>query len=147
MTKFNLNNFILNKWYHFTYNNDDIKSILNLEEYLLIPSVESFIKNVIEPLIKQALINKDLRISIITKFFDGTSYRSITSLKTFKIENINELSYIVTFFYSLKFDENYNLQAFKTIVFNFRILSHDLTPNIITTSFDKEVNDFKQESF
>ena len=147
MTKFNLNNFILNKWYHFTYNNDDIKSILNLEEYLLIPSVESFIKNVIETLIKQALINKDLRISIITKFFDGTSYRSITSLKTFKIENINELSYIVTFFYSLKFDENYNLQAFKTIVFNFRILSHDLTPNIITTSFDKEVNDFKQESF
>ena len=119
MIKFNINNFNLNKWYHFTYKNDDINSVFNLEQYLLAPSVNSFINQIINPISYKGVINNDMRINIIIKFTNGSYFRSLTPVKTLEINNINELQNILSFYYQNNHAENYNLEDFQ--IFNFNL--------------------------
>lgn len=143
MKQFNLNDFHVNQWFYYNYKYINKNEILSIEKQILVPSINDFHKNVIEPLINSEKINKDLRINIIVKINSDNKFYSLTNLLTLKIINLNDLYDIVQFYYNNKHsDDQYTGKDLEVIIFNFRVLSNDFIPNNKSSNY-KEIESSK----
>lgn len=129
MNKFNLNTFQLNKWLFFTFNNININSD-DIKNSVIIPSIDSFKKEVIEPLLGIGTINENMKVNIIAKAYNGNTFKSIIPLQTLETKDILLLRDVMLGHYNTFHADNYIIEDFKELVFNFRILSYDFIPNI-----------------
>lgn len=125
MNKFELNTFLLNKWFYKNFNST-INNKNNID--ILSPSLDFFIHSVINPLLDKGLIESNMKLNIIVKAKHENLTRSITPLQTLQVSDINQLKDILIGFYTTFHEENYNQIEFNEVIFNFRVLSGDFLP-------------------